>query len=142
MATMLTVIIEKMHFKLFSYVKVSRCTIICHFSQTLTHAFPAYIALTEKQHLKICSYIKQLENVDIIRLGQALGLLRSNLKKINVLPDHMIDAWLNRSDHVLETSGPPTWESLCQGLRQIDQNGLAIEVERKGMLLLLRLSIS
>lgn len=72
--------------------------------------------------------MKALEDEDIILLGQALGLLRSKVKRMKRLPNDMIDAWLNRSDHVLETSGEPTWESLCDALRQIDQNGIAASI--------------
>ena len=42
----------------------------------------------------------------------------------------MIDAWLRQEDDVLETSGPPTWESLCKALREINQNGVAIQIFR------------
>ena len=42
-------------------------------------------------------------------MGTALGLLYSNLKKMNDLPDDMVDAWLNGMDSVLKMSGPPSW---------------------------------
>ena len=70
-----------------------------------------------------------MEDSDIILLGQALGLLRSKLKRLKTLPDEMIDAWLRQEDHVLDKSGPPTWKSLCKALREIDQNGIANEIE-------------
>lgn len=72
----------------------------------------------------------QLQNFEIVRLGQALGLRRSKLKRMSILPDDMVDAWLNREDNVLETSGPPTWQSLCQALRAISQNGTAADIEQ------------
>ena len=72
-------------------------------------------------------------DVDIILLGQALGLLRSRLKKVKTLPDDMIDAWLHQADNVQETTGPPTWKSLCGALRKIDQKGIALKIEDKGI---------
>lgn len=85
----------------------------------------AYIELTEREHLEIRQHLQLLENNDIVLLGQALGLLRSKLKRMNTLPDDMIDVWLNRQDDVSKNSGPPTWESLCVALRKIGQNGIA-----------------
>lgn len=41
----------------------------------------------------------------------------------------MIDAWLRREDNVIEKSGDPTWKSLCVALREIDQNGIAADIE-------------
>ena len=75
-----------------------------------------------------------MNETDIILLGQALGLLRSKLKKIKSLPDDMIDAWLHQADNVQETTGPPTWKSLCEALRKIDQPGIALKIEKKGIL--------
>ena len=74
-----------------------------------------------------------MNETDIILLGQALGLLRSRLKKVKTLPDDMIDAWLYQADHVLESSGLPTWKSLCEALRKIDQPGIAAKIEDKGI---------
>lgn len=88
--------------------------------------------LAEAQHLRICHYLQDLGEREVILLGQALGLLRSKLKKKKTLPDDMVDAWLNKEDNVLETSGPPTWESLCAALKHISQNGKAAEIEHKG----------
>ena len=70
-----------------------------------------------------------MEVSDIILLGQALGLLRSKLRRLKRLPDEMIDAWLRQEDDVLTESGPPTWKSLCKALREIDQNGIANEIK-------------
>ena len=86
--------------------------------------------LTEKDHLKIHRLLRTLEESDIVLLGQALGLLRSKLKRLKKCPDEMIDAWLRQEDDVLESSGPPTWESLCKALREINQNGIAIQIFR------------
>lgn len=79
--------------------------------------------------MKVCLHLKPLENRDLILLGQALGLLRSNLKKMKDLPEDMIDAWLNRTDHVLETSGEPTWKSLCDALKEIGQIGIVTDIQ-------------
>lgn len=48
---------------------------------------------------------------------------------MSTLPDDMIDAWLNREDDVLDTSGDPTWKSLCKALKEIGQNGIANKIE-------------
>ena len=49
----------------------------------------------------------------------------------------MIDAWLHQADHVQETTGPPTWKSLCEALRRIDQPGIALKIEKKGIFVLI-----
>ena len=64
----------------------------------------------------------------------ALGLLRSKLKEMKTLPNDMVVAWLNEEDHVVETSGPPTWRSLCKALRDIEQNGVVAQIECEGTL--------
>lgn len=74
-----------------------------------------------------------MDNEDIILLGQALGLRRSNLKRMDSLPADMIDAWLLKSDYVLETTGDPTWKSLYDSLKLINQNGIAAEIQREGI---------
>lgn len=83
----------------------------------------------EREHLEICQYLNSLKESDTVRLGQALGLLRSNVIKMQTFPDDMVDAWLNREDHVLEDSGPPTWQSLCKALREIGQYGIANDIQ-------------
>ena len=73
-----------------------------------------------------------MDENDIILLGQALGLLRSNLKKMKNVASDMIDAWLIQADCVLTKSGCPTWESLCKALKEISQGGIARLIEQRG----------
>ena len=89
----------------------------------------SFPVLTEDDHLKIYQHLKCMEDSDIILLGQALGLLRSKLKRLKRVPDEMIDAWLRQEDNVLKKSGPPTWENLHIALKEIDQNGIANEIK-------------
>lgn len=111
----------------------TECIITVKFSLYYDNTILVYITvLTEREHLKISSYLCPLKEKDIILLGQALGLLRSKLKKMKNHPEDMMDAWLNKEDYVLATSGYPTWESLCEALKEINQSGKASEIESKG----------
>ena len=73
-----------------------------------------------------------MDTDDIILLGQALGLLRSKIKKMKRLPDDMIDAWLIQADDVPTTSSPPSWLSLCKALDKISQPGIAQNIRQNG----------
>ena len=44
------------------------------------------------------------------------------------LPMKMVAAWLNRQENVLKCSGEPTWRTLINALKAIDQNGIAKNV--------------
>ena len=67
---------------------------------------------------------------DIIRLGTALGLNYSNLKKMDTLPDDMVNAWLLKQDSV-STIGTPSWSVLVKALKKLDQNGIAQTIEKQ-----------
>ena len=82
-----------------------------------------------QDHFEVCQSLKNLGTPDIQRLGGALGLSYTNLRKMNILfPDEMVAAWLNRQDDVLKHSGEPTWSTLEDALRKIGQTGLAEDV--------------
>ena len=71
-----------------------------------------------------------MENRDIIRLGTALGLSYPDLRKMDNLPDDMVYAWLLKKDKVTE-KGLPTWATLANALRKINQIGIAQQIEEK-----------
>ena len=48
------------------------------------------------------------------------------------LPEEMVAAWLNGEDCVLSATGAPSWKSLIQALRDIDQPGIAQRIEEGG----------
>ena len=78
---------------------------------------------TEIQHLySIKECLKALSRQKIIDVGLALGLLFPNLRKMTMLPEEMIQAWLEKRDNVLIQSGEPTVQSLITAL---DGSGLA-----------------
>ena len=75
----------------------------------------------------VCKSLKNLSKEDIQRLGEALGLSYTKLQNMNLFPDEMVAAWLKRQDDVLRT-GKPTWRTLVDALREIDQNGIAEDI--------------
>ena len=81
--------------------------------------------LTMADHYAVCILLKDLSKEDIIELGEALGLYYPHLRKMERLLKDMVAAWLNREDHVLLATGDPSWASLIQALRDIDQPGIA-----------------
>ena len=88
-------------------------------------------SLSMEDHFEICESLKLLNDKELVKLGTALGLLYSNLKKMKDLPDEMVDAWLKGMDSVLKKSGPPSWTSLIKALENIGQEGVASTI-RKG----------
>ena len=59
----------------------------------------------EEDQFEVVQYLNPLDERDICRLGTALGLYISNLKKMKHLPEDMVHAWLLGKDNVLERSG-------------------------------------
>ena len=69
------------------------------------------------QHLHaIKECLKDLSQDKIIEVGLALGLLYPSLRKMTMLPEDMIQAWLEKRDKVLSFSGEPTMQSLIIAL--------------------------
>ena len=83
--------------------------------------------------LEVSMKLKNL--VEWQRLGLALGLLYSTLKKIKKeqqgdIDDcmmEMLEAWLQQRDNVTKT-GVPSWAVLRRALEEIDENQLASEI--------------
>lgn len=67
-----------------------------------------------------------MENEQIKRLGGALGLYRHTLNRMTDLPADMVSAWLREEDGARN----PTYGSLVEALKMIDQNGIANTIER------------
>ena len=84
-------------------------------------------------HFAVSEYLRPLLNEDLIRLGLALGLYYPHLHNMTrSLLNEMVAAWLNREDNVLSATGDPSWASLIQALRDIDQPGIAQRIEEGG----------
>ena len=81
-------------------------------------------------HFQVSSLLKALNNDEVITLGTALGLDFNNLKRMTSLPDDMVGAWLRGDDNVIETSGPPSWESLATALDKTGHTKIAITIRR------------
>ena len=80
---------------------------------------------------EVAEYLHQIGNTEICRLGTALGLHWSTLKKMKDLPEDMVHAWLLRNDDVIKKSGDPTWSSLVVALRKVGHNGIAQTIEEQ-----------
>ena len=80
---------------------------------------------------EVAEYLHQIGNTEICRLGAALGLDWSSLKKMKDLPEDMVHAWLLRKDDVIKKSGNPTWSSLVVALRKVGHNGIAQTIEEQ-----------
>jgi hypothetical protein len=80
-------------------------------------------------HLAVTQYLDPMEKRDLVRLGTALGLSYPDLKKMDTLPDDMVYAWLLKKDNVIE-KGLPTWTTLANALRKINQTGIAQDIEQ------------
>lgn len=91
----------------------------------------------DRDHYEVCSYLREGNDLNLIRLGGALGLNYTNLERMKALPEEMVAAWLREEDNVEENSGEPTWSSLVQALKKIGQNGIAKKIEA-GMSKLIR----
>ena len=77
-----------------------------------------------EDHFEITEFLRNLDKNVLIRLGGALGLSYSKLKKMEPLCEEMVAAWLNKEDNVSK-SGEPSWKSLKAALIKISQTGLA-----------------
>ena len=71
-----------------------------------------------------------LPKESVIQLGLALGLSYRKLQNMKQYPDDMVDAWLRKEDDVLKKSGAPTWRLLIAALREIQQEGIAQDIEK------------
>ena len=80
--------------------------------------------LTTKDHFEVTEFLRNLDKNELIRLGEALGLSYSKLKKMEPLCEEMVDAWLKQEEDVIEQSGEPSWKSLKAALKKIGQTGL------------------
>ena len=75
-------------------------------------------------------YLSDLTNKKLLKLGSALGLLWSNLKKMTMLCEDLVEGWLNGADNVVATSGQPTWASLIKALEKIKLKGVAEKIKK------------
>ena len=82
--------------------------------------------LSTDDHFKVSQRLKHLTNEDLIKLGTALGLHYSNVKKMKDLPEEMVHAWLIGADNVFKTA---SWASLITALRKIDQKKIASAIQ-------------
>ena len=75
--------------------------------------------------------MKNLDSEKLTDLGEALGLLYPNLRRMNNILDGMTSAWLNKEDNVLNKSGEPTWSRLVAALEEIGQKGIAKDIVKE-----------
>ena len=95
--------------------------------------FIVFAALRSEDHQRIVSYLTPLRRQEVIRLGEKLGLSHRRLDDENSnLPDDMVNSWLKKDDGVLKT-GSPTWENLCKALEECGHNGIAFDIRKKGI---------
>ena len=87
------------------------------------HAYE-YVAIDQDHH-EICQSLRNLNDRDLVKLGQALGLSYITLETMKNVPEEMVAAWLNRRDNVLSKSGEPTWAKLIEALKEIGHTGIA-----------------
>ena len=80
-------------------------------------------------HGNICNCLKYLDKDDFIELGEALGLLYTNIKDRN--SRDIVAAWLRKEDNVKSTSGEPTWSTLADALEKIGQTGIAVDARKQ-----------
>ena len=102
------------------------------FKQQLQH-FTGILYTTDLSidHFKATTYLQSLNELQIRRVGGALGLTYDILEKMKTLPDDMVAAWLRREDYVITSSGEPTWQTLVKALRRVGQEGIARDIEEK-----------
>ena len=87
-----------------------------------------------KDLFEITQYIGDMDDEQLIRLGDSLGLHHPSLKRMKTLPDDMVAAWLLRQDNVLDRDGgggEPTYERLAIALEAVSQKGLAKDVREQ-----------
>ena len=89
-----------------------------------------------EDHFQVTECLSDLTFKETLKLGSALGLLWSNLKKMTVLPHDLVERWLNSADNVIATSGRPTWASLINALEKIELKGVAERIKKCEYLLL------
>ena len=93
---------------------------------TLTYTYDS-ATQSSLDHFQVSSLLQDLNNDEMIKLGTALGL---DFNKLKSLPDDMVGAWLRGDDNVIETSGPPNWESLATALDKTGHTKIAITIRR------------
>ena len=81
-------------------------------------------------HFQVSSLLENLNNDNLRKLGTALGLAFTKLKRMTSLPDDMVEAWLRGDENVVKTSGPPSWESLATALDKTGHTEIAITIRR------------
>ena len=83
---------------------------------------------------KIVHYLERISrNQDLVRLGEGLGLNGTELRKrkdSDAFLDDLVRDWLERKYRVDEV-GEPTWRKLVEVLRDVEQNGLANDIEKE-----------
>ena len=74
-------------------------------------------------------------------MGLKLGLLKTTLDAIredNTSVDdclmECLSKWLSRADNVISKGGPPTWDSLSDALRAIDETTVADQLDTESEL--------
>lgn len=63
-------------------------------------------------------YLEQLSDEDLRTVGKALGLCEQTLTKMKNIREEVVVAWLLEKDDVMDTSGPPTWDSLYRAVNK------------------------
>ena len=84
-----------------------------------------------EDHFDVVQYLSELQTIQITRLGGALGLHYSNLKKMKSPLDDMVEAWLRKDDSILAKSGSPSWKSLVEALEVNNCNGIANKIRKE-----------
>ena len=107
----------------------TRCILICH--KYFINCFMTLFCLCPHgtgfaSHFEVCSSLQLLDDNQVLSVGGALGLAFNVLRRMKVLPDEMVAAWLRREDYVSEE---PTWRALLKALRRVGQSGLAQDIE-------------
>ena len=86
-------------------------------------------SLGSADHFQVSSLLEDLNNDNLRKLGTALGLAFTKLKRMT-LPGDMVEAWLRGDGDVIKTSGPPSWESLAIALEKTGHTKIAITIRR------------
>lgn len=84
-----------------------------------------------KDHTDVCEHLRDIDQRDLVQLGETLGLCYTKLQRMQHIPEEMVAAWLREEDSVLNKSGKPTWTNLIQCLEKIGQNGIARRIKEK-----------
>ena len=95
---------------------------------------PKPAGLTIDDLFPVKKYLKDLSHEELIELGIALGLRYPHLRNMSrPILNEMVAAWLNGEDNVLSATGPPSWDSLRQALKGINQPGISLISGWNGM---------